>query len=124
MKEVEDYLPSCSMTQEKINETKKLIAEFMGIRVIEGINNEGVKYYYYNNSEMQDFEALPDYDNSFDALISVAIKCVGLADDAMMNEWSGSIRDAGGYFTIEPLYDEIVSFIEFYNANPNEFIKE
>ncbi|TDD75634.1 hypothetical protein [Flavobacterium caseinilyticum] len=39
-----------------------LIAKYMGITPIKGLNEyTGNEYYYYNNAEMQDFEALPNY---------------------------------------------------------------
>jgi hypothetical protein len=39
-----------------------LIAKYMGITPIKGINEyTGNEYYYYNNTEMQYYEALPTY---------------------------------------------------------------
>jgi hypothetical protein len=39
-----------------------LIAKYMGITPIKGFNEHtGNEYYYYNNAEIQDYEALPDY---------------------------------------------------------------
>lgn len=40
------------------------IARFMGIKPIKGFNEwSGEHYYYYNNAELEDNEALPFYDN-------------------------------------------------------------
>ena len=41
-----------------------IIAKFMGLTPIKGVSeHNGKDYYYYNNAEMQDFEALPTYDS-------------------------------------------------------------
>lgn len=48
------------------------IAKYMGIVPIKGFNEHtGNEYYYYNNTEMQDYEALPNYDGSWYYLMSV-----------------------------------------------------
>ncbi len=49
-----------------------LIAKFMGITPIKGIDNRTKKeYYYYNNFEAQDFEALPYYRDWEDLMLVV-----------------------------------------------------
>jgi hypothetical protein len=52
------------------------IALFMGIKPIKGFNefNNNKEYYYYNNSKTKDFEAIPDYKNSWDDLMPVVEK--------------------------------------------------
>jgi len=58
----------------KYSEETLKIAKFMGIQPMKGISNfDGGVYYYYNNSEMQDYEALPFY-NTWDELMPVVIK--------------------------------------------------
>jgi hypothetical protein len=48
--------------KDKIIENSLILAEFMGIKPIKGFDEETKKeYYYYNNAEHQDFEALPNY---------------------------------------------------------------
>lgn len=50
------------------------IAKFMGINPIKGFSEHtGSEYYYYNNSEMKDYEALPFY-RSWDELMPVLEK--------------------------------------------------
>ena len=56
-----------------MNEINMLIAEFMGIDVIVGLSNEGSIYYYHNNSESKDYEALPEYNNDWNELMPVEI---------------------------------------------------
>ena len=51
-----------------------LIAKYMGITPIKGFNeNTGNEYYYYNNAEMKDYEALPTY-KEWDELMPVVEK--------------------------------------------------
>lgn len=51
------------------------IAKFMGINPIKGISEQtGKEYYYYNNSKMQDFEALPCYNEDWSELMQVVEK--------------------------------------------------
>ena len=55
-----------------------LLAEFMGIKPIKGFNEHTRKeYYYYNNTEAQDFEALPTYRN-YEELMQVVEKIMTL----------------------------------------------
>ena len=40
------------------------IAKFMGIKPIKGINEyTNAEYYYYNNPQLQDFDAIPFYNS-------------------------------------------------------------
>lgn len=55
-------------------ELNKLLAEFMGIKVMEGIGYGGNKYYYYNNAEAQDYEGLIDYSSCYNSLMEVLEK--------------------------------------------------
>lgn len=100
----------------------KLIAEFMGLTVFEGVSLfDGSRYYYYNNAEMQDYEALPDYDSDFNELMPVGAKCYKIADDAGSYEWRGCLIDTMLLFDLKMFFKAVVSFIKFYNANPKEF---
>lgn len=100
----------------------KLVAEFMRIRVMEGINN-GNKYYYYNNSEMQDYDALPDYYTSWDCLIPVVHKCLYgtyLKNIPVNGEWTNKIKNIESALLnceITNLFDAVVEFINWYNEN-------
>ena len=55
-----------------------LIAKFMGLHPIKDISSRtGKEYYYYNNSDTQDFEALPTYRN-YEELMPVVEKIMTL----------------------------------------------
>ena len=55
-----------------------LLAEFMGIKPIKGFDDHtGKEYYYYNNAEAKDFEALPTYRN-YEELMLVVEKIMTL----------------------------------------------
>lgn len=55
-----------------------LLAEFMGIKPIKGFDDHtGKEYYYYNNAEAKDFEALPTYRN-YEELMPVVEKIMTL----------------------------------------------
>lgn len=57
------------------------IASFMGLTPIKGFNeNTNKHYYYYNNSEAQDYESLPFYD-TFEEIMPVVIKIESLGGD-------------------------------------------
>jgi hypothetical protein len=57
------------------------IAKFMGLNPIQGFNEQtGNHYYYYNNAEMQDYEALPFYD-TWNEIMPVVIKIESLGGD-------------------------------------------
>lgn len=57
------------------------IARFMGLVPIRGFNEStGEHYYYYNNADEQDFDALPFY-NTFEEIMPVVIKIESLGGD-------------------------------------------
>lgn len=64
------------MSKEKnIEEGRKIIAEYMGIPVLERfstVTNE-IHYYYYNHDE-SDYESLPDYTSDLNCIIPVLSK--------------------------------------------------
>ena len=56
-------------------------AKFMGLTPIKGVNEyTGKEYYYYNNAEMQDYEALPIYD-TWGEVMPVVIKIESFKGD-------------------------------------------
>lgn len=58
-----------------LNDNNKLLAEFLEIKVLKNINSyTGEKYYYYNNSELEDFDALPDYSSDWNELMKIVEK--------------------------------------------------
>jgi len=110
--------------EQKFLDGNKLITEFMGFIPISEFDFLGYNHPYKEDSD--EYKKLLVYDaakyhSSFDSLMPVGLKCLEVAEDAMLDEWVGSIVDAAGNFIIEPLYNELVEFIKFYNNNPNEF---
>ena len=90
-----------------------LIAEFMDIDVIVGLSNEGSIYYYHNNSESKDYEALPEYNNDWNELMPVIKKIKGLVCEAEFTHRIGcSLND----LNLEEVYNGCVKFIEWYNT--------
>lgn len=70
-----DPKPQCVQTDVS---RSVFIAKFMGLIPIKGISeHSGKEYYYYNNAEMQDYEALPDY-KGYKELMEVVEKIMTL----------------------------------------------
>lgn len=128
------------MNKQEILEGNKLIAEFMDIVPIKGFNEHtGKDYWYYNNSEMKDYEALPDYNFSWDWLmpviekinmlhydveinsglrrINISVTDVGLCDDIpeYNEEFRGNSSLYSNLSNIECVFTAIVEFIKWYN---------
>lgn len=121
----------------------KLIPEFMGIHVLEGVNEfaGGRKYYYYNNPELEDYDALPDYKGSWDDLMSVVDKIENLMCMKALPSFAGQPfsveigsygvqitidngmtkapfkRVAGKLTKLERTHKAVVEFIKWYNEN-------
>lgn len=73
-----DPKPQCVQTDVS---SSVLLAKFMGLRPIKDISSStGKEYYYYNNFETQDFEALPTYRN-YEELMPVVEKIFTLQFD-------------------------------------------
>jgi hypothetical protein len=65
----------------KYTEETLKIANFMGITPIKEINEHTKNvFYYYNNSEMKDYEALPFY-NTWEELMPVVIKIESVGNE-------------------------------------------
>lgn len=116
------------MTNEEIIEGNKLIAEFMGIKLIKGINTyTGKEYYYFNNANMQDFEELPDYNTDWNVLMAVVqkIEHLPMVSDITINSVGTFIycSEIPKHFfpiettKIESIWDAVVEFIKWYNKN-------
>ena len=120
-------------------EINKMIAEFMGISVIESKNRQGEKYYYYNNADNQGYEALPDYNESWDDLMPVIEKIEKIGETPELYGVIVDIctthikigRHSRNRKYVEPVvvdlkltpipkleatYIAVVEFIEWYNA--------
>lgn len=97
-----------------------LIAEFMGIKVFEGINSNNQTYFYYNNIELKDFEALPNYDSDWNWLMPVVDKIYSMNEYYQYKADTISMFFDGGIeltTDIESVYDSVVEFIEWFNNN-------
>ena len=110
-----------------MEENNKIIAEFMGIQPIKAISdNTGKTYYYYNNSEMEDYEALPEYHSDWNWLMQVVekIETHGFTFDIKKN-WSCITRKGEKIIIrweednnkIEAVYNACLEFIKWYNEN-------
>lgn len=99
-------------------ENNKLIAEFMGIKVLEGFNN-GHKYYYYNSPEFKSYEALPDYHFSWNELMEVIDKINKLSDDIEDYDFEPIFIYLCD-INIQDTYILVVDFIKWYNTQKYE----
>ena len=118
-----------------MGENNKIIAEFMGIQPIEAISDNTSKtYYYYNNSEMEDYEALPEYHSDWNWLMKVVEKIEKEFCSTNIHYYSQkqmySVEFLGfnieydnseyGDDKMKILYDSCVKFINFYNKQKEE----
>lgn len=102
------------------NENNKVLAEFLGIQVLKDINGyTGKEYYYYNNFELEDFDALPDYNDDWKELMKVVHRCLQICNEEMLNEWENSFCDKFLSCNIESMYNEVLNFIKWYGTNFN-----
>ena len=61
-----------TITDIRIMHNNVSIAKLMGIKPIKGYSeHSNSTYYYYNNDEMEDYEALPSYNGSWGSLMPV-----------------------------------------------------
>lgn len=105
------------------------IAKFMGIEPIKAISEHSRKeYYYYNNAEMKDYEALPNYNESWDFLMPVVEKInkrdwVTLFSDeckihALQNREFEDIKVVNeGMPLIKTVFEAIMKYVEWYSGN-------
>jgi len=105
------------------------IAKLMGLHPIKDINERtGKEYYYYNNSEMQDYVALPSYDYDWGDLMPVVehinkrdwVKI--LADECKIHGLqNGEFEDIKivkeGQTLISIVYEAVLKYAEWYLAN-------
>ena len=128
-----------------MGENNKIIAEFMGIQPIEAISDNTSKtYYYYNNSEMEDYEALPEYHSDWNWLMEVVEKIENIKikdysistditdDKTFINVWhygdggkwsiliSNLNEEYKDFNKMQRTYKAVVKFINFYNKQKEE----
>ena len=102
-----------------------LIAVFMEIKPIKGFNefNNNQAYYYYNNSKTKDFEAIPNYKNSWDDLMPVVEKInerdwVTIYSDEckihslQVNEFEDIIVTREGKPLIKSVYEAVLKYVK------------
>ncbi len=116
----------------EIEEGNVIIAKWNGIEVLEGINYDNVKYYYYDNPIVQGYDALPDYSNDWNALMEVVkkIEDMDIPFDDFSVEICGYVCIVHGYHNrfeetsndskIEATWLAVVSFIKWLNSLHNE----
>ena len=99
----------------KTIENNRLIAEFMGF---EKDSDQSELYFTGHNTEYQ--SATVDemrFNVSWDWLMPVVHKCLGICHEGMIDEWENSFADEFLSCSIEVLYNETVAFITWYNTN-------
>lgn len=107
-----------------------LIAVFIGIKPIKGFNefNNNQAYYYYNNSKTKDYEAIPDYKNSWDELMPVVEKInerdwVTIYSDEckihslQVNEFEDIIVTREGKPLIKSVYEAVLQYVKNIKIN-------
>jgi hypothetical protein len=94
------------------------IARFMGLNPIKGFNEFTKKeYYYYNNSEMQDYDPLPMYDN-WDQVMPVVIKIESLGGDSNEFDIFGNCVQLGEKeFTGKTKLEAVIQAINWWVSN-------
>jgi len=98
------------MTQEEIIKGNKLIAEFIGAKIIPNQGDAKVEHFVFDDRITLCIWDLK-YNTSWDWLIPVAKKCIASYHDNRQD-----IFEALHKCDIEKLYKAIVEFIEWYNA--------
>jgi hypothetical protein len=74
-----------------------------------------MKFLYVYKNEIQVEPA--KYHSSYDWLMPVVNKCLKICHDNMLNEWENSFADKFMTAAFEPLYNEAVEFINWFNDN-------
>ena len=89
------------------------IAEFMGITPIRGLNERtGNEYYYYNNPEVKDFEALPLY-NTWGDIMPVLLKIEDLNDD-IIDIYDCTVEMGDNIFTRNTKLEAVITFVNWW----------
>ncbi len=115
------------MNTKEIN--ANIIAPFMGITPMKDISkHDGSVYYYYNNFEEQDFDALPDYVSDYHELMLVVDKIeieLGHAFEICQTHVDIYAHDSESSLDIiidvdeetkkKAIYSACVKFINWYN---------
>jgi len=108
------------------------IAKMMGIHPMKGVmEGSGKEYYYYNNAEMQDFEALPSYDYDWAELMPVVEQInkrdwvTIFADECKIHslkvdEFEPIKVIAEGESLIEVVWESVLKYAEWYAENVKE----
>lgn len=55
--------------------------------------------------------------HTWNDLMPVVHKCLKICHDNMLNEWENSFADKFLTLAIEPMFKEVIDFINFYNEN-------
>lgn len=85
------------------------IAEFMGLKPIKGYNEAtDNEYYYYYDSELKDYEALPMY-NTWEEVMPVVTKIESLGHSIIIVRNSVEIR--GSVFTENTKLEAVIKAI-------------
>jgi len=106
-----------------------IIAKFMGLTPIKGVSeHSGKDYYYYNNAEMNNFEALPAYDSEWGDLMPVVEKInkrdwVTIYNDEckihalVIGEFEDIDIINEGESLIKSVFEAVLKYVEWHSIN-------
>lgn len=102
----------------------RLIAEFMGIKpkFMFGKWSWSDSPFFFTNQDteekaMDSIVNYVKYSTSWDWLMPVVHKCLGMCHELELNEWEISFSDKFFSCDIRVMFDEVVEFIRWHNEN-------
>lgn len=103
-------------------ENNGLILTFMGIKprlIFPDVYSYSDQPFYYNNGSLEDVWKgmcqYAKYDKDYNWLMTAVNKCLVICHNEMLNEWEVSFSDCFFSCSIDKMYNEVVSFIHWYN---------
>src|SRR5690554_741623 len=101
-----------------IQESNKLIAEFMGYEYRKTKDIESYSIPFKSNTNV--IPELLEFHSSWGWLMPVVRRCLLIAHNEMLNEWENSFADVFLSANIDTMYKEVVDFIKWYNENTKQ----
>jgi hypothetical protein len=90
------------------------IAKFMGFNPIKGFDEHTGDYYYYNNADIRDHEALPLYDN-WNEIMPVVIKIESFsADENELGIFGNCVQLSDEKFVGETKLEAVIKAINWW----------
>lgn len=105
-------------------ESNRLILDFMGVKPTQYLGksfcwSDSPHYFTSQDTFEQAMDSISNYakyDKSWDWLKKVVDKCLHICHEEMLNEWENSFCDKFLAINIDPMYNEVVEFIKYYNS--------